>query len=68
MFGVVHTDTQCVGTRVQCGCVRGVQADYDGPLGRDDELKKGEREREREREREGEREGIKSCITEMSME
>ena len=49
MFGVVHTDTQCVGTRVQCGCVRGVQADYDGPLGRDDELKKGERERERER-------------------
>ena len=64
MFGVVHTDTQCVGTRVQCGCVRGVQADYDGPLGRDDELKKGERERERGRER-----GHKVMyITEMSME
>ena len=59
MFGVVHTDTQCVGTRVQCGCVWGVQADYDGPLGRDDELKKGEREREG---------ADKSCITEMSME
>ena len=62
MFGVVHTDTQCVGTRVQCRCVRGVQADYDGPLGRDDELKKGERERERERGAD------KSCITEISME